>query len=107
MKLDLNKSMNDWIKILNDNLKWGIAFCIRITFIILTFLLVVYILKWAEITKDFKFFLTEVGIVEVKSEKPELISKPSTPIYKNDLKDIDSIKNLINNKLKKSQKDEK
>lgn len=102
MKFDLNKEMQPWIDLLNNNFKWALAFLIRIVSIVSTIILLMFILKWTGLAKHFVSYFNPI---KVDAEKPKQISKPSIPTHENDFKDIDAIKKMIGDKLKEANND--
>lgn len=102
MKLDLNKEMKSWLEILNNNAKWSTAFLIRVVSIVATIVGIFIILKIIglfgmikDISKDEK--------IEIKHDSTKVISKPKISKHKKDLKEIDEIEKIINNRLKTSK----
>jgi len=105
MKFDLNRDMASWIKVLNNNLKWSIALIIRVTMTLLLFVLLISILKWTGVIKSLKNFVNELNDISVQPEKPVKISQPSTPTHSKELKRSRELRNLIKERIKKSQED--
>lgn len=101
MKFDLNKDMKSWLEIINNNFKWSIALIIRVTMIFFLVFIIILIFKVTGLITDFKNFIKEINGIKVEADQPILKSKPSTPTYENDIKQIQNLKKLLKNKIDK------
>ncbi len=91
---DLNKQMESWVATVNNSAKWGIALFMRIAFVIGIIIFIGILLRATGVDKGCSDFLIVNG-VKIKPEEPKVISKPSTPTYSDDLKDIDAVRKLL------------
>jgi len=95
-KFDLE---NGWIPFVNEQLKWGTAFFVRITAIVLTMLFVLYLVKWSNIIKELRSIISGKERIHVTSEGSDIISSPDIN-YEKDLKGLTSVIKMLENKKK-------
>lgn len=82
-----------WLEVLNTNIKWAITFLIRGITIVVLIIVVILLLKLVGVGKLIKEAINTD--TEVKVETITKKSKPSTPTYENDIKDIEAVQGLL------------
>jgi hypothetical protein len=92
-----------WLSFINVNLKQAVAFCIRISSIVFTIFFVIAVLRWTGLLKEVRNAFCELQGLKIAADDPVIISRPAIPSYTNDYKDIDTIKNIIDKKLKEEK----
>jgi len=97
MKFDLNKDMQPWIVLINNNLKWSIALIIRIGMMVILLFAILILLRWTGLVTNFN------NKIKVEADKPVVKSKPSTPTHENDIQHINNLKKLIKERLNESK----
>ena len=104
MKLDLNKEMNSWLIVLNNNAKWSVAITIRFLLVFSLIIIFILLLKWTGIISELKG-LTAKEATFTHQEKVVIVSKPTAPTHKSDIQKTTDLQKLITDKIKKKRSD--
>lgn len=99
IRWSLDTEVKSWINIINTNLKWSVALLIRIITFGVIFFIFLFLARITGVHDILKKTLGSKSL-QVSTEEITTISKPSIPKYENDYKDIDAVKQLIEQKLK-------
>lgn len=93
-KLDLDKG---WLPFINQQLKWGLAFFIRIATVVITILFVLFLIKWSGIVTDIRSLLYKK--LEITPKNSNVISSPDIN-YDKDLRSLGDIIDMLESKRK-------
>ena len=103
LKLKFNLNLEgSWLKLLNDQLKWSVAFFIRISFIVLTILFVLFLIKFSGIIKELKSLTTDKQEIGITPKDSTVISSPDIN-YDKELNNMADIIKMLKGKKKEKE----
>ena len=103
LKLKFNLNLEgSWLKLLNDQLKWSVAFFIRISFIVLTILFVLFLIKFSGIVKELQSIAGDRQGLGIEPKDSTIKSSPDIN-YDKELNNMADIIKMLKGKKKEKE----
>lgn len=103
LKLKFNLNLEgSWLKLLNDQLKWSVAFFIRISSIVLTILFVLFLIKFSGIVKELQSIAGDRQELGIEPKDSTIKSSPDIN-YDKELNNMADIIKMLKGKKKEKE----